>query len=108
MAEGIVELSADNFESEVKKSSTPVLVDFWAPWCNPCRAIAPLLEELSKSAGGKFKIGKVNIDDNQVLAGQFNIRAIPTLLLFKDGQIKETIVGLTNKKDLESKLSAHI
>ena len=108
MAEGIVDLSTENFENEVKKSSTPVLVDFWAPWCNPCRAIAPLLEELSKSAAGKYKIAKVNIDDNQALAGQFNIRAIPTILLFKNGQVKETIVGLTNKKDLESKLSAHI
>ena len=108
MAEGILNLSAENFENEVKKSSTPVLVDFWAPWCGPCKAIAPLLEELSKSAAGKYKIGKVNIDDNQVLAGQFNIRAIPTLLLFKDGQVKETIVGLTNKKDLETKLSAYV
>jgi thioredoxin 1 len=108
MAEGIVDLTAENFESEVKKSSTPVLVDFWGPWCAPWQAIAPLLEELSKTAAGKYRIAKVNIDDNQVLAGQFNIRAIPTILLFKDGQVKETIVGLTNKKDLESKLSAHL
>lgn len=108
MAEGILELSAENFESEVKKSSTPVLVDFWAPWCGPCKAITPLLEELSKTAAGRYKIGKVNIDDNQVLAGQFNIRAIPTLLLFKGGQVKETIVGLTSKKDLEAKISSHV
>jgi len=108
MAQGIVELSVENFETEVKKSSTPVLVDFWAPWCGPCKAIAPLLEELSKTASGKYKIGKVNIDDNQVLAGQFNIRAIPTILLFKDGQVKETIVGMTSKKDLETKISSHL
>ncbi len=108
MVQGILELSAENFESEVKKSSTPVLVDFWAPWCGPCKAITPLLEELSKTSAGKYKIGKVNVDDNQVLAGQFNIRAIPTLLLFKGGQVKETIVGLTSKKDLETKISAHI
>ena len=108
MAEGIVELSVDNFESEVKKSATPVLVDFWAPWCGPCKAIAPLLEELSKTSSGKYKIGKVNIDDNQILAGEFNIRAIPTILLFKGGQVKETIVGMTSKKDLETKISSHL
>jgi thioredoxin 1 len=107
MSAGIVEVSTDNFDSEVKKSSTPVLVDFWAPWCGPCKAIAPLLEELAKGAGGKYKVAKVNIDDNQALAGQYNIRAIPTMLLFKGGEIKETIVGASvSKKDLEQKLAS--
>ena len=108
MAAGIIDLSSDNFESEVKKSSTLVLVDFWAPWCGPCKAIAPLLEELAKNANGKYKITKVNVDDNQALGGQFNMRAIATLLFCKGGQVKESIVGMTSKQDLESKISTHV
>lgn len=107
-SEGIIELATGNFENEIKKSPVPVLADFWAPWCGPCKAIAPLLEELSKNAGGKYRIVKVNVDENQPLAGQFNIRSIPTLLLFKNGQIKETIVGMISKKELEAKLSAYL
>ncbi len=104
----IVTLSADNFEQEVAKSPQPVLVDFWAEWCGPCKMIAPLLDEIAEEKAGQVKIGKVNVDDNQELATRFGIRAIPTLLVFKGGQVKETIVGMTGKKDLEKKLAAYM
>jgi thioredoxin 1 len=106
--EHIVTLSTDNFEQEVNKSATPVLVDFWATWCGPCKMIAPLLDELAEEKVGKIKIGKVNVDDNQDLATRFGIRAVPTLLLFQGGQVKETMVGMTGKKDLEKKLATYI
>jgi thioredoxin 1 len=104
----IVTLSTGNFEQEVGKSQTPVLVDFWAEWCGPCKMLAPLLDELAEEKVGKVKVGKVNVDDNQELATRFGIRAIPTLLLFQGGQVKETIVGMTGKKDLEKKLASYI
>jgi thioredoxin 1 len=104
----IVTLSSGNFEQEVAKSATPVLVDFWAEWCGPCKMLAPLLDELAEEKVGKVKIAKVNVDDNQELASRFGIRAIPTLLLFKDGQVKETMVGMTGKKDVEKKLASYI
>jgi thioredoxin 1 len=104
----IVTLSSGNFEQEVAKSTTPVLVDFWAEWCGPCKMLAPLLDELAEEKAGKVKIAKVNVDDNQELASRFGIRAIPTLLLFKNGQVKETMVGMTGKKDVEKKLASYI
>jgi len=106
-SERIVVLSGSNFEQEVTQSSQPVLVDFWAEWCGPCKMIAPVLDELADEKAGQLKIAKVNVDDNQELASRFGIRAIPTLLLFKGGQVKETIVGMTGKKDLEKKITAH-
>ncbi len=104
----IVTLTQDNFQQQVLESPSPVLVDFWAEWCGPCKMIAPLLDELADEYDGKLKIGKVNVDDNQALAGKFGIRAIPTLLIFKDGQVKEQIVGMLSKKDLQRKVSAHV
>jgi thioredoxin 1 len=104
----VVTLSAGNFEQEVAKATMPVLVDFWAEWCGPCKMIAPLLDEIAEEKVGQVKIAKVNVDDNQELATRFGIRAIPTLLLFKGGQVKETIVGMTGKKDLERKLASYI
>jgi thioredoxin 1 len=106
-SEHIVILTEGNFEQEVAKSAQPVLVDFWAEWCGPCKMIAPLLDELADEKAGQLKIAKVNVDDNQQLASRFGIRAIPTLLIFKDGQVKETIVGMTGKKDLEKKIAAY-
>ena len=104
----VVTLSTDNFEQEVVKSPQPVLVDFWAEWCGPCKMIAPVLDEIAEEKVGKLKIGKINVDDNQELASRFSIRAIPTLLLFQGGQVKETIVGMTGKKELEKKLAAYL
>jgi thioredoxin 1 len=100
----IVTLTQDNFAQQVTQSSTPVLVDFWAEWCGPCKMIAPLLDELADEYQGKVKIGKVNIDEQQALATQYGIRAIPTLLLINKGQVAEQMVGAKSKRDLKASL----
>jgi len=101
----IATLTTDNFPTEVLGSSVPVLVDFWAEWCGPCKMIAPVLDELAVELGDRVKIGKVNIDDHQDLAAQYGIRAIPTLLIFKGGQVTEQIVGMCSKRDLRDRLT---
>ena len=95
-------LDTANFAETLKTSTTPILVDFWAEWCGPCRAIAPMLEELAGEYDGKLKIAKVNIDDNHELAIKYSIRNIPTMLLFKDGNVAETLVGALPKGQLKS------
>ena len=100
----VVELTDDSFETEVLKSSIPVLVDFWATWCAPCKAIGPLIDELAEEYDGKVKIAKVNVDDNQAIPGQFGVRSIPTLILFKDGQVVDQVVGAVPKNQLEGLL----
>jgi thioredoxin 1 len=101
-----VTLTEANFEIEVTKSTQPVLVDFWAEWCGPCKMIAPILDEIAKEKAGAIKVAKVNVDDNQSLSVRFNIRAIPSLLLFKDGQVRDQVTGMTSKKNLLDKLAA--
>lgn len=103
-AANIVVLNTGNFSTEVLKSATPVLVDFWAEWCGPCKMIAPVLDELAGEYDGRVKIGKVNIDEDQGLASQYGVRAIPTLLIFKNGEVAEQIVGMRSKRDLKSSL----
>jgi thioredoxin 1 len=98
----IVVLTQDNFADEVLQSTTPVLVDFWAEWCGPCKMITPILGELADEYEGKVKIAKVNIDEQQGLAAEYGIRAIPTLLLFDKGQVADQIVGLRSKRDLKA------
>jgi thioredoxin 1 len=98
----IITLTQENFASEVLQSLTPVLVDFWAEWCNPCRTLSPILDELAEEYEGRVKIGKVNIEDQQGLAAEYGVRAIPTLLLFDKGQVADQIVGLRGKRDLKA------
>src|SRR5471032_1502257 len=98
----IVTLTQDNFETEALKSTTTVLVDFWAEWCGPCKMIAPVLDELAEEYSGKIRIGKVNIDNESSLASKYGVRAIPTLLLFQNGEVAEQIVGLRSKRDLKA------
>ena len=97
MAENLHEFTDANFDEEVLKSSDPVLVDFWAPWCGPCRMLMPTIEELSEEYAGKVKIGKVNTDENQGIAANYGITSIPTVMLFKDGEIVDKVVGAPGK-----------
>lgn len=108
MSDKIINLSTDTFKNVVSSSATPVLVDFWAPWCGPCKAIAPILEELAGEFDGKLRIAKVNIDDNDTLAAEYGIRAIPTMLLFKGGQVVDQYVGMLPKAALKDKVSAKL
>ena len=103
-----IEINEANFASEVLQSNQPVLVDFWAEWCGPCKMIAPVLDELATDFQGKAKIGKVNIDDHQGLAAQFNVRSIPTLLIIKNGQVTEQMVGAKSKSVLKASLDKAI
>jgi thioredoxin 1 len=100
----IVKLNAANFPEQVLKAPMPVLVDFWAEWCGPCKMIAPLLDELAGEYDQRVRVGKVNIDEDQQLATDYGIRAIPTLLLFKDGQVVGQIVGMASKRDLKAQI----
>lgn len=96
----VTAVADDTFELEVLKSSTPVLIDFWAPWCAPCRAIAPIVEELSATYAGKLKVVKMNVDDNPKTPSRYGVRGIPNLILFQNGEVKEQIVGAVPKAQL--------
>jgi thioredoxin 1 len=107
MAANLVEFTDSNFETEALKADKPVLVDFWAPWCGPCRMVGPIIEELAGSYSGKVKVGKLNTDDNPNVASRYGIMSIPTILLFKNGEIVDRIVGAVPKKDFEKMLTTH-
>ena len=108
MAGNILEITDQSFEQDVLKSDKPVLVDFWATWCGPCRMIAPTVEALAKDYAGKATVGKVNVDENQSTPARYNIRGIPTLLLFKNGQVQEQIVGAVSRETIENMLKKHL
>jgi thioredoxin 1 len=103
-SENVVEFTDQNFEEEVLKSSTPVLVDFWAEWCMPCRMLAPTIEKIAKDYVGKVKVGKLDTDANRDVAAKYSISAIPTVILFKDGQVTQKFVGLRQEKDFKAAL----
>src|SRR6187399_1664521 len=103
-----IEITDANFEQEVLKSEIPVLIDFWAVWCGPCKMIAPMVEELAGEYEGRIKVGKLDIDNNQQVSVKYGIRSIPTLLIFKDGKIADQIVGAVPKATIVSKLDAHV
>ena len=101
-----ITLNESNFDRELTQDDKPMIVDFWAEWCGPCKMIAPLLDEIAREKAGAVKIAKVNVDENQSLSSKYNIRAIPALLFFKNGQLRDQVIGVTSKKDLLSRLEA--
>ena len=103
-----ITLTKTNFEAEVLKSDKPILVDFWAPWCGPCRMLAPVLAEVAAEKGDKIKVGKVNVDENPELAAQYGISGIPAMLLFKDGKVVATSVGFKPKAEVEAFIATHV
>jgi thioredoxin 1 len=105
MAEGILEIEDNSFEEEILKSEKPALVDFWAPWCGPCKAIGPIVEELSQNFGEKIKFAKCNVDNNPVTPSKYGIKAIPTLIFFKEGSVVEQITGMVAKSKLEEAIN---
>ena len=107
-SENILELTTSNFDDETKKTDAPILVDFWAEWCGPCRMVAPVLEQLAKDYAGKARVGKVNVDEHSAIAARFGVQSIPTLLLFKQGKVVEQYIGATSKDVLAKILDKHL
>ena len=108
MGANTVEITDSNFESEVMKSNTPVLIDFWAAWCAPCRALAPAVDAIADEYKGRVKVGKLDVDANGSISARYNIRGIPTLLVIKEGQVKEQIVGAVDKSVIAKALDKHL
>ncbi|MBI5153904.1 thioredoxin [Candidatus Poribacteria bacterium] len=107
MAEGVLTVTDQNFQEEVLGSSVPVLLDFWATWCGPCLRVAPIVEELARESAGKFKVGKLDVDQNGETASQFGVMSIPTLIVFKGGEEVDRIVGAVPKSQLQTLIARH-
>ena len=107
MADNVMELTDANFQSEVLDSDVPVLVDFWAPWCGPCKMMSPAIEAVAEENAGRVKVGKLNTDENQETPGQLGIQGIPTLIVFKNGEAVDRFVGVTSKEDIQAVLDKH-
>jgi thioredoxin 1 len=105
MAEGVLEIDDITFDAEVLKSDKPVLIDFWAPWCGPCRAISPLVEDLAGEFGDKIKFVKCNVDDNPITPGKYGIRSIPTLMFFKNGNVVDQVIGIVARSKIEGMIN---
>ena len=108
MADNITKITETNWDQEVLKSTVPVLIDFWAEWCGPCHALAPTVESIASSYTGKMKVGKVNVDENEKISAKYGIRSIPTLILFKGGEIKEVLIGNRPKNEITQALDKHL
>jgi len=108
MAGNVLEFTDKSFDQDVLQAEQPVLVDFWAAWCGPCRMIAPTVESLANEYAGKAKVGKVNVDENNATPAKYNIRGIPTLLLFKGGHVREQLVGAASRETIEGMLKKHL
>jgi len=106
-SEKIIDLDESTFKSTLSSTDCPLLIDFWAPWCGPCKAIAPILDELADEMGDKIRICKIDVDKNTGIAAEYNIRSIPTILIIKGGETVEQIIGLANKADIKKKLEAY-
>ena len=106
--QGILELTDANFDADVLKSPQPVMVDFWAAWCSPCRALAPIVDELATAYSGKVKVGKMDVDTSPVTPQRYGVRGVPTLLIFKNGQVQEQIVGYAKRDVIERILNKHL
>jgi len=104
----LLEITADNFDQEVASSALPVMIDFWAPWCGPCLQLAPTVEAVAEKYAGKLKVVKCNLDESQDVAMKYGIMSIPTLLLFKGGEVREQIVGAVSQSAIESKIQPHL
>ncbi|MEO8205090.1 MAG: thioredoxin [Chthoniobacterales bacterium] len=107
-SENVLELTEANFDQVISEATEPVLVDFWAPWCGPCKMLAPLIDQIADEKKGEVKVGKVNVDNDNAksIAQKFGIQAIPTMIIFRNGEVKQKVTGLTSKADLLSKISA--
>ena len=108
MAENMVTLSDDNFDQEVLNSPVPVLVDFWAAWCGPCRMVAPILDKIAEEFKGQMKFAKLNVDENQKIPQKYGIRSIPTMIIFKNGQIREQMIGALPENKIKDKVKASL